>query len=557
MKKVKYIVLILISFLFIGNVNAQDIKEIKMNINLTKDGTAHVTEYWTIKFGKNEDLTEVYRPYYNYGTSEFKNFSVGLNNQTYTYQDSWDIDKSYQEKRYKNGFNYIDNGIELCWGISEKGSTNTYKVTYDITNFVAKLTDSDMVYWTLIPHNLGDEPESTYIKIYSDFRYNDDLPVWGYGNYGGYAYVYDGYIEMSSDGSLASDEYMTILVKFPKDTFTNSNILNNDFNYYLDMAEEGATSYEESNYSFFNEMIPFIFMIIIILGSVFGTKHSSQITGTYRIKFGKTSKKLPKEVNYMRDIPCNKDIYTAYWISKTYKIHKKDTDFLGAILLKWMSEKKIEVRKDISEGLFKKEKSSIVFSQNPTFTLELERKLYLMMYEASLDGVLEANEFKRWASSNYKKIYNWFEDVLDVITEDLVSKQALIQISGKKVETTDIVFNEAIKLKGLKNFLTDFSRIYEKNPIEVHMWQEYLMFAQIFGIADQVAKDFKNIYPDIIPDDYMEDITFIHYVSYSGMNSASSAKSRAESYNSGGGGFSSGGGGGGSFGGGFGGGGGR
>ena len=54
-------------------------------------------------------------------------------------------------------------------------------------------------------------------------------------------------------------------------------------------------------------------------------------------------------------------------------------------------------------------------------------------------------------------------------------------------------------------------------------------------------------------------VTFVHYVSYSGMNSATTARSRAQSYSSsgvGGGGFSSGGGGGGSFGGGGGGGGG-
>ena len=45
-------------------------------------------------------------------------------------------------------------------------------------------------------------------------------------------------------------------------------------------------------------------------------------------------------------------------------------------------------------------------------------------------------------------------------------------------------------------------------------------------------------------------LIFINNITRSGINSASTAKSRAESYSSGGGGFSSGGGGGGSFGGG-------
>ena len=76
------------------------------------------------------------------------------------------------------------------------------------------------------------------------------------------------------------------------------------------------------------------------------------------------------------------------------------------------------------------------------------------------------------------------------------------------------------------------------------------MFAQIFGLAEQVAKEFKDIYPDVIPDDYIDDFNFIYFVSYAGISSANTAKSRAESYDSGGGGFSSGGGGFGSFGGG-------
>ena len=558
MKKIKYFLILLVSIFFIGNVNAQDIKEINMDIKISQDGTAHITENWIIKFDKNEDLTEVYKPYYNLGNSEFKNFKASLNNHSYTYIDNWDIDEDFNYKRYKNGFNYTDDGIELCWGISEKGETNNYKISYDITNFVAKVSDADMVYWTLVPDNLNDSPEKVYIKIYSDFEYESTLPVWGYGNLGGYAYVYDGYIEMSSNGVLDSDEYMTILVEFPKDTFTNNNTLDEDFSYYLDMAEEGATSYEEtSSSSFFDFLIPFIIIFTIFSGVIIG-KSSMSMTGSKKIKFGKTSKKIPKEVNYFRDIPCNEDLYKAYWISKTYKINKKDTDLLGAVLLKWLKEGRIEIKKEIKEGIFKKEKSSIVLKQNLEFELYFEQELYNMIYEASIDGVLEAKEFKRWASDNYTELYDWFKKVLDFETEKLELEGKLTQLSHNKYETTELLLQEAIELKGLKNFLEDFSRIYEKNPIEVNLWQEYLIFAQIFGIAEKVAKDFKDIYPDIIPDNYIDDLDFVYFVSYTGMNSASSAKSRAESYDSGGGGFSSGGGGFGSFGGGgFGGGGGR
>ena len=100
-----------------------------------------------------------------------------------------------------------------------------------------------MIYWTLIPYDFSNSIGNVYIKIHTDFRIKDTVDVWGYGNYGGTAYVYDGYIEMQSDGRLATDEYMTILVKFPVGSFNTTNKLNKNFQYYFDMAEEGATKY--------------------------------------------------------------------------------------------------------------------------------------------------------------------------------------------------------------------------------------------------------------------------------------------------------------------------
>jgi uncharacterized membrane protein len=81
------------------------------------------------------------------------------------------------------------------------------------------------------------------------------------------------------------------------------------------------------------------------------------------------------------------------------------------------------------------------------------------------------------------------------------------------------------------------------------------MFAYLFGIADKVAKQFKNMYPEIVEQmeynnfDY-DTIMFVNHISTRSVSAASSARSAAESYSGGGGGFSSSGGGGGSFGGG-------
>ena len=132
-------------------------------------------------------------------------------------------------------------------------------------------------------------------------------------------------------------------------------------------------------------------------------------------------------------------------------------------------------------------------------------------------------------------------------------KKTLGIIKSKVYNVSPIMMEEAIKMKGLKNFLKEFTLIDKREAIEVTLWEEYLMYAQIFGIADKVAAQFKKLYPEVITDYSYNSIIFIRTVSYSGMRSAYSARSNA--YSSGGGGRSSGGGGGGSRGGGGGGGG--
>ena len=37
----------------------------------------------------------------------------------------------------------------------------------------------------------------------------------------------------------------------------------------------------------------------------------------------------------------------------------------------------------------------------------------------------------------------------------------------------------------------------EKEHIDVKLWDEYLIFAELFGIADKVREEFKKLYPDM------------------------------------------------------------
>ena len=552
---------------FTKTVQANSIEKISMDIYIDKDGDASVTEVWNCQASNG---TEVYHPYYNLGKSKITNLTVSDSGVDYQTLSSWSTSGSLQSKAQKCGINKVSNGVELCWGISSYGS-HLYTVKYTITNFVADLNDSQMIYWTLIPYDFSNYISDVYIKIHADEAFPDTTPVWGYGNYGGTAYVYDGYIEMQPQNGLGTDEYMTVLVQFPKGTFNANNSLNHDFDYYYEMAEDGAEHYESNNRTSFITIIRTIVAIVLLMPIIIltvivtygqGIGYISVLHKPSNTKFSK------KEIKYFRDIPCNNDIFRAFYVGYNYNILKRDSYLLGAIILKWIKDSVVKVEHKESSKVFKKDDISIIFNTSSlqNFESKKEKEIFDILYSASKDGVLENNEFKDWCELHYKTVFNWFDDIRNEQRDKLVNENLIIHeektilkfFVKHKYTSTPELRQEALNLAGLKKYLKEYTLIKNRDPIEVNLFENYLIFAQLIGIADKVAKDFKDLYPDIIEQsdfDSYNNIAFVNTWANNGMTYASSAKSRAEGYSSGGGGFSSGGGGGGSFGGGGGGGG--
>ena len=155
-------------------VQANSIEKISMDIYIQEDGDAKVTEVWECNTTQG---TEVYHPYYNLQTSEIKDLSVREGTTKYTILTNWNTSGTLSSKAYKCGINRISNGLELCWGISSYGQ-HTYIVNYTITNFVSELTDSQMIYWTLIPYEFSNTIGEAYIKIHTNFDIADTTDVW-------------------------------------------------------------------------------------------------------------------------------------------------------------------------------------------------------------------------------------------------------------------------------------------------------------------------------------------------------------------------------------------
>lgn len=563
---VKIFCLFLFSLIIVGlnkSAQANSISKISMDIYIQDNGDAIVTEEWNCNTSEG---TEVYHPYYNLGNSEIKNLKVKENGKMYKTIPYWNTSGTLSEKANKCGINQIKKGVELCWGMGSYG-THTYTAQYTITKFVSQLTDSQMIYWTLIPYEFSNPIENVHIKIHTSFNISNNTDIWGYGNYGGTAYAHNGYIEMQSDGKLDKDEYMTILVKFPSGTFNTTNVLNNDFNYYYDMAQTGAV--EHNKY-----LKTCIWIGIIILGLVFSMGTNILIGGAHdklltlmksegkvaKLNFGSEGKHISKSIPYYRDIPCQGDLFKAYYIGYQYGLLKNKTDIVGAIILKWLKESIIRIEQKEEGKVFKKENTRIILNETDTEKIENSKEghLFSMLYKASKDGILENKEFKEWCNISYEIILKWFDDILEEQRE-ILTKEGLIVKEQKNIlksfkyttyTATPELKEEAIKLAALKKFLREYTLIEDKEAIEVQLFEEYLIYAQMMGIAKQVAKEFENLYPEVIQQsnyDSYDNILFIGYYTSRGVMSAMTASERAKAMEHA---FSSGGGGGGSFGGG-------
>ena len=114
----------------------------------------------------------------------------------------------------------------------------------------------------------------------------------------------------------------------------------------------------------------------------------------------------------------------------------------------------------------------------------IEYYLQKLLYEAAgEDHLLQPSELKEYVE---KDPTNWrpFAIILGVLTTETIKE--------KDLEKTDVQ-----QVVGFLHYLKDFSLVTERHLEETSLWKEYLVYASLYGIADQVRKDMKKVAPDV------------------------------------------------------------
>lgn len=454
------------------------IRDIDILVRLTRDGSAEITERWDVCVA---DGTEWYLVRYNLGDIRIEDFSVsdetGLQ---YENTEKWDVDWSLKQKTGKCGIVHTGKGDELCWGVGSYGD-HVFTVRYRMTNAVKSLEDYDMIHLQLVSPELSARPENVRVEICAEpvSLDTDNTRAWGFGFVGNCEFK-DGKVVYQSEERFRSNSSVIALVRFDKGIFDSESSQHRTFEDVFAEAEEGS-DYEDDDEGMFAFLLGlFVTFVLgaVIIGRVSRRKRRLKILGC-----------KDEDITWCRDVPYGGDIIESDFVLGRLGENVKGGSLASALILRMIYKGNLSVSKDV------KGKVEIMFSEKAANGLdEASLGLYNMMLEASgSDKVLQNKEFSQWSGSHEKRVHDWIR---------LCDRQARARLAanhfGRPDTYTKAGQQQARNLVGFKKFLKDFTLIAERETPEVTLWQEYMVYGALYGIADKVASQLKDINPKFL-----------------------------------------------------------
>lgn len=490
----------LLSFCLAASVLAgQEIRNIDETVVIRPDGSAEITQVWDVTVISG---TEFYLPFDHLGPIDISDLRVSENGEDFIAEgNGWDTDRTREQKRGRCGIVRKKNGVELCWGQGDYGD-HVWTVRYTVSGLVMKMGEYNGLYFSFVNPGLSAPPQHVKVLLVNETGGPDwtteNVKVWGFRS-DSEIFVEDGAVRAESLAPFRSSSAMTVLVRFDPDLLTPAVEYDKGFEAILEIAFKGSDYKEKEGIGDVLTWILlilglllltpvgwcFLALIIFLILSfnyhILGWKCEKKIFGTRKIK------------GWYRDVPLKGSIPAAYYVltkGDTMNVWGKDCSnrLIGAYFLRWVLAGVVEVLPDPEN----KNRVNLSFKQQTSFKEPLENDLYAMVREASGKNlILEADELDKWSKKSFKRISNvpsraltlgrkWFED------RHYTDKGDRLNPDGQA---------QARHLIEFRNFLEDFTLSKERGAVEVTLWQDYLVFAEIFGIADKVAKQFEKLYP--------------------------------------------------------------
>jgi len=537
---------------------ANQIQTMDIQAVIYEDGSMYITQTWDGNFAEG---TECYIPIDGPDYLTISDLLISDQDGSYETLQDWDVDWSFEEKARKCGINYTDSGFEICFGISQYGQ-NRYAIEYKLDNAVGGYSDKDGVNFRFVNEGMNTTPTDVKVEI----RLADGTPltdenaeVWGFG-FPGEAEFADGAILAYTTTPLAAENHVTVMFALEKGILAPSRQEAGSFEEVRAKAFEGS-DYDDPDSSEDISASELIVSLIISLGLPFGL-----VVGMRKLKKKRAEKKrkqFAEQFGYFRDLPNKGNLSATYALGRMFDVCEDGailtTGILRLIQLGCLSP--VETQQVGFMGKTKETVNLQLMDSRHEQMDEYDEYLYTILEGAAgPDSILQAKELERFANRNDTLLRAYIEKHDNAGRAYLSQKGCLKRwdVPAKLKDLTPAGEQELGELMGFKRYLTDFSLVAERRVKELPIWRELLTYAMLFGIADQLAEQMRELYPELSTElaDYGQSMVTAysyHHLLYDNMKRAE-AERLQEKRSSGGGGFASLGGGGGSIGGGSGGG---
>ena len=460
-----------------------------IRVILSKNGDARITETRQMTIG-NEG-TECYIGFGNMSPSTVKDLTVSdETGRQYENIGQWNVKLDRSEKAGRCGIVEKDDGYELCWGLGDSGE-RTYVTSYTITSLVRGYPDADAIRHVFLDKTVNPKPDHAKVTIEAaDASMSfapGDCGVWGFRFKGDMRFE-DGKIIAETTEAMNSEAALYIMAKFPKGMM-NTILLDEEetFEQKKQMAFEGSDYGDAiTEKTFWDDVLSILKAIGILLAGAAGLWGLWILFKKWFAAYKrKKHEEWTKTVDYFRSVPLEGNLQEANDMLNAFR-YDNDPDYkrvVSATILQLINEGAFSVEPVMTET-GEMQKRFVVKE------LSLEKNLSPLAFKmhdifekaAGNNKVLDPKELETFmGDKNNRKLIRSFMDLL-------FTNRNISYYKDRKDEMSEVY--------GFKRFLNDFTLVNERNLSETKLWRDYIVWATLFGNADQVVKDMKAVNPE-------------------------------------------------------------
>ncbi|MDO4711042.1 MAG: DUF2207 domain-containing protein [Peptostreptococcaceae bacterium] len=476
----------------------EKITHIRIDVSIHDDGSADITQVWDVETYKG---TEFYITMSNMGDMEVRDLRVtDESGRVFDFVEKWNVKATMEEKAYKCGFDPVDDGFEMCWGKGSHGK-HVYTLQYRLTNLVKSYPDYDGSNTRLINDMMSPNVDSATVTVqFADKAKNarlneEEVGIWAFG-YRGTILFEDGKVVAQSDRPIRSSDYMNIMMRFEKGLLDPTSKGEGTFEDLREIAFEGS-EYQEKKFG-----LKHVIFSLLGLGAV-GYALILKSSETFlRRPFRRMGGKR-KGIGYSRALPMYGALGTTYWALTAVGEKVSNAEILRAYFMKLIRSRAITIRPLPSDdrSTFEMRFDLAVELEDPAAhdlmgILSVPMGVYNSLTEEELKNYFKTEVFHgthpidRWIDDLKRNGKFHFRSELEGYKADGSDRwsQMKARLEPKGFELLQQMFD-------FKKFLKDFTLVSEREVKEVELWDDYLVFATLFGLASKVAKQMKAIDP--------------------------------------------------------------